>query len=103
MFNLFRSNAKVTRYLLGGLLVIVAASMVTYLIPNTGLTSASTNGADGILAEVGGEPITVDDAKAAVDRVVGANQLPKEAIEAYLPQLVNQMIQDRAATYAFGK
>src|SRR5450631_1061451 len=102
MFNLFRSNAKVTRYMLGGLLLIVAASMITYLIPSTGLTSNTTS-TDGILAEVGGESITVDDAKATVDRVLGSNQIPKEAIDSYLPQLVNQMIQDRAATYAFSK
>jgi peptidyl-prolyl cis-trans isomerase D len=102
MFNLFRSNAKITKYLLGGLLVVVAASMVTYLIPNTGLTADAT-GADEIVAEVGGESITAADAKAAVDRMLGANQIPKEALEVYLPQIVNQMVQDRAATYAFGK
>jgi peptidyl-prolyl cis-trans isomerase D len=102
MFNLFRSNAKVTRYLLGGLLLIVAASMVTYLIPNTGLTSTTTT-ADGIIAEVGGETISADDAKAAVDRMIAANQLPKDAIEVYLPQLVDQMIQDHAAAYSFSK
>jgi peptidyl-prolyl cis-trans isomerase D len=102
MFDLFRSNAKVTRYLLGGLLLIVAASMVTYLIPGTGLTSA-TSSTDGVIAEVGGEQITADDARAAVDRLIAANQLPKEAVEVYLPQLVDQMIQDRAAAYAFTK
>lgn len=102
MFNLFRSNAKVTRYLLGGLLLIVAASMVTYLIPSSGLTTDSTVQA-GIVAEVGGAQITTDDAKAAVDRMLAANQIPKEAVEVYVPQIVDQMIQDRAAAYAFEK
>jgi peptidyl-prolyl cis-trans isomerase D len=99
---LFRSNAKVTRYLLGGLLLIVAASMVTYLIPSSGLTTDNAAPA-GIVAEVGGAQITTDDAKAAVDRMLAANQIPKEAVEVYVPQIVDQMIQDRAAAYAFEK
>ncbi len=103
MFNLFRSGAKVTKYMLGGLLLIVAASMVTYLIPNTGLTTASSTGGDNVLAEVGNSTITVDDAKAAADRLVQGGQLPKDAVEVYLPQLVDQLVQDRAATYAFDK
>ena len=103
MFNLFRSGAKFTKYMLGGLLLIVAASMVTYLIPNTGLTTASSTGGDNVLAEVGNSTITVDDAKAAADRLVQGGQLPKDAVEVYLPQLVDQLVQDRAATYAFDK
>jgi peptidyl-prolyl cis-trans isomerase D len=102
MFNLFRSNAKITKYLLGGLLLIVAASMVTYLIPSTGLTD-NTIAPSGVVAEVGGDTITVDDAKAAVDRMLASNQVPKEAIEVYVPQIVDQMIQDRAANYTFSK
>ncbi len=103
MFNLFRSSAKLTKYLLGGVLLIVAASMVTYLIPGTGLTTASGKGADNVLAEVGNTTITADQAKAFADRMVQGGQLPREAAEVYLPQLVDQMIQDNAATYAFEK
>ena len=102
MFNLFRSSAKVTRYLLGGLLLIVAASMVTYLIPSSGLTNA-TSTSDGILADVGGAPVTADEVKATVDRLMSANQLPREAVDAYLPQVVDQMIEDRAVLYTFEK
>jgi len=85
------------------LLLIVAASMVTYLIPNTGLTTASSTGGDNVLAEVGNSTITIDDARAAADRLVTGGQLPKDAVEVYLPQLVDQLVQDRAATYAFEK
>jgi len=103
MFNLFRSNAKITKYLLGGLLLIVAASMVTYLIPNTGLTAATDTGVDNVLAEVGGTTVTADQAKTAISRLLANGQLPRDSVDVYLPQLIDQMIQDRAATYAFGK
>jgi peptidyl-prolyl cis-trans isomerase D len=103
MFNLFRSGAKFTKYLLGGLLLIVAASMVTYLIPNTGLTASSDTGADNVLAEVGGATVTADQAKASITRLVAGGQLPRDSVDVYLPQLIDQMIQDRAATYAFAK
>jgi len=103
MFNLFRSGAKVTKYLLGGLLLVVAASMVTYLIPSSGLTTVSSNGSDNVLAEVGNTTITADDVKTAAERLVAGGQLPRDAVEVYLPQLVDQMIQDRAAAYAFEK
>ena len=103
MFNLFHSSAKLTKYLLGGLLLIVAASMVTYLIPNTGLTASSDNGVDNVLAEVGGGTITADQAKTTITRLVANGQLPPDSVNVYLPQLIDQMIQDRAATYAFGK
>jgi len=103
MFNLFHSSAKLTKYLLGGLLLIVAASMVTYLIPNAGLTASSDTGVDNVLAEVGGSTVTMDQAKTAITRLVANGQLPRDSVDVYLPQLVDQMIQDRAATYAFGK
>jgi peptidyl-prolyl cis-trans isomerase D len=103
MFNLFRSSAKFTKYMLGGLLLIVAASMVTYLIPSIGLTAANDNGTDNVLAEVGGATVTADQAKSAITRLVSNGQLPPDSVNVYLPQLVDQMIQDRAATYAFEK
>ena len=52
---------------------------------------------------MGNSTITADDAKAAADRLVAGGQLPKDAVEVYLPQLVDQLVQDRAATYAFEK
>ena len=42
MFNLFLRREKATRYLLGGVMLILAASMLTYL-GQTGLTSADSS------------------------------------------------------------
>src|SRR5579884_2126066 len=55
MFDLFRSRDKAVRILLGGILLVVAASMVTYLIPNSNL---GTGGEETWLAEVGGKKLT---------------------------------------------
>lgn len=56
MFNLFRSQKKVVKYLLGGILSVVAFSMVITLIP--GLMSNPDEVVDLTLGEVDGRPIT---------------------------------------------
>jgi peptidyl-prolyl cis-trans isomerase D len=100
MFNLFRSRDKLIRYLLGAMLLVVAASMVTYLIPNTGYTNYS-DGSDPILAEVGSTKITLAETQAAVDRLVKSGRMTPDTLEVYLPQFVEQMIQERAVADAF--
>lgn len=97
MFNLFRSRQKVTRYLVGGFLLVVAASMLTYLT-QTGLTSADT---DTVLAEVGPTKITVQEIQGMVDRGLRNNQLSADTVEVLLPSYVDQLLQQRAAVYAF--
>lgn len=58
MFDLFRSRDKAVRILLGGILVVVAASMVTYLIPGS---SMGTTNDDTWLIKVGGDKLTQAD------------------------------------------
>ena len=103
MLNLFHSNAKAMRYLLIVLLSLVAVSMVTYLIPGTGMTQSAADQAPNIVAEVGDMTVTANDVTAAVDRLTASGQLPRDAVTVYLPQVADQMIQDRAVTYAFDK
>src|SRR5580698_800776 len=96
MFDLFRSRDKLVRYMLGGILVIVAASMVTYLIPgfntNTG-TAAPT------VFEVGDHKYTVQDVQQGFQRLVQGQHMTPETADIYFPQFVDQMVQARAAVY----
>ena len=55
MFDLFRSRDKAVRLLLGALLLMVAISMLAYLVPsyNTGGVAA-----DDVVATIGRETVT---------------------------------------------
>src|SRR5260370_18259537 len=96
MFDLFRSRDKAVRYLLGGLLGLVALSMVITLIPGYG---SSTRSFEQILAEVDKEPITVHDLQLQVQQIVKNRQIPQEMLQMYIPQLLDQMIAERALAY----
>jgi len=96
MFDLFRSSDKIKKYILGGLLTLVALSMVTYLIPNYNLGNTNTN--NPVLAEIGGQKITTLDAQNLFQKY-SAGRVPPELLEVYLPQFVEQMISQRAGLY----
>src|SRR5271167_4443510 len=96
MFDLFRSRDKLVRYMLGGLLLVVAASMVTYLIPgfntNTGTPAAT-------VFEVGDQKFTVQDVQQGFQRLVQGQHMTPDNADIYFPQFVDQMVQSRAAVY----
>jgi len=96
MFDLFRSRDKAVRYLLGGLLGLVALSMVTYLIPGS---SGSMRAPDQVVADVGGEPVTVREVQTTLQGMMRNKSIPPEMIQLYMPQLVDQMISERALAY----
>jgi peptidyl-prolyl cis-trans isomerase D len=100
MFSFFRNQQKMTRYFLGGLMLVLAASMLTYLT-NTGLTT--TTDGDTTLAEVGGNVITTMEAQASIDRLTRGGQLPAEAMETYFPQVVQQLVDQKALLYQAGR
>ena len=66
MFDLFRSRQKAVRYMLIGLLSVVALSMVTYLIPGFGSPSRTTENNDGVLADIGNVKVTAQDVVTAM-------------------------------------
>lgn len=97
MFDLFRSRDKAVRILLGGLLVVVAISMLTYLVPNYDTGNGTSGGT--VVATVAGDQITAADVQKLVQNTMRGKQLPPEMLPIYLPQLVDEMIVNRAMAY----
>src|SRR5215467_2172680 len=97
MFNLFRSRDKAVRILLGGLLLLVSLSMLTYLIPSYNTGSASAN--DMVVAEIGKEKILLPEVQKSIQMALRGQQLPAEFIPHYVPQIIQTMISERALIY----
>ena len=96
MFDLFRSRDKVVRIMLGGLLLVVALSMLTYLVPSYNLGGGAS---DQVVAEVGKETITVPEVQQFVQANLRGRQLPPELLPHYIPQYLNSMVNDRALAF----
>jgi peptidyl-prolyl cis-trans isomerase D len=96
MFDLFRSRDKLVRIFLGALLLVVAASMLMYLVPNynTGTTSS-----DAVVAEVGNNAITLAETQRLIQATIKGRQLPTEILPNYIPQMVDQMVTERAMVF----
>ena len=94
MFDLFRSRDKLVRILLGGLLLVVAFSMLTYLVPS--YNSGGGSGSDLIVAEIGKDTITLPEMQRSIQLTIRARQLPMEILPTYIPQIVDSMVTDRA-------
>jgi peptidyl-prolyl cis-trans isomerase D len=98
MFNLFRSRDKVVRIMLTGLLGVVALSMVTYLIPGSGMDPGTTSDSS-VLATIGKDQITSQEVSKTVQNMTSSRQLPPALLAIYVPQIVQQMISERAMAY----
>src|SRR5690349_21589634 len=96
MFNLFRSRDKAVRLLLGGLLVLVSLSMLTYLIPSYNTGSGPT---DLVVAEIGKERLTMPEVQKSIQMALRGQQLPPEFVPHYVPQIIQTMINERAMVY----
>lgn len=96
MFDLFRSREKSVRYLLGALLIIVALSMLTYLVPNydTGMGAE-----DPVVAEIGSDKVTVREVQRAVQNVTRGQNIDANLLAVYLPQIIHSLVTDRAVAY----
>ena len=99
MFNLFRSRDKAVRYMLTGLLVVVALSMVTYLIPNSGQGLGGSADDTAVVAWIGKDQITTQDVSKAIQNITRNRQLPPELLSIYVPQIVQQLINERMMAY----
>src|SRR5215475_13395621 len=94
MFDLFRSREKTVRIMLGGLLLLVAVSMLTYLIPS--YNNGTGAGSEAVVAKVGNETVTLADVQRLVQTTMRNRQLPPEILPNYVPQMIDQMITERA-------
>src|SRR6476659_5326425 len=100
MFDLFRSRDKAVRYVLGGMLMIVALSMVVTLIPGFG---SGTRADDTVVAEVGKDAITIRQVQNELQSLMRNRQIPSEMLSVYAPQYIDQMILERAVSYQAGR
>jgi peptidyl-prolyl cis-trans isomerase D len=96
MFDLFRSRDKVVRIMLGGLLLVVALSMLTYLVPSYNMGGSA---GDQVVAEIGKEAITVPEVQQVVQMNMRGRQLPPELMANYVPMYINSMITERALAF----
>jgi peptidyl-prolyl cis-trans isomerase D len=98
MFDLFRSREKSVRLLLGVMLLLVAASMLIYLIPGGfGYGGISS---DNVVAAVDGENVTDLDVQRQIALITrGQTNLPKGVLAMYIPNIVNQLIEQKALAY----
>jgi peptidyl-prolyl cis-trans isomerase D len=102
MFDLFRSRDKAVRILLTAILSLVAISMVGYLIPGYG-GSGTTDTADNVVADVGGDKVTVRDVQRAIRAATRNREMPAEMLAHYIPQIIDEMINERALAYQAGR
>ncbi|HSW48895.1 MAG TPA: SurA N-terminal domain-containing protein, partial [Bryobacteraceae bacterium] len=96
MFDLFRSRAKLVRIMLGGLLLLVALSMVTYLIPGGGLGPAAGG---QIVAEFGKEALSLQRVQQVVQQELRGQSIPPSMAAIFVPQIANQLITEHAVSF----
>ena len=102
MFDLFRSRDKLVRIMLGAILLVVAASMVTYLVPSSGLNSSGTD--DTVLAEVAGQKLTQREFQQRFAIVMQNMQgATPQMAPVIFPQYLDSLIQKMGAMYIIHK
>lgn len=104
MIRFLQSGNKAAKYILGGFLIILAVSMVAYLIPGF-MSSVDATGRTGVVATVAGDEIRADEVSKAVQRQLRAQ---RQAVpDFYLPflaqQAVQQLVQQQMVRYEAGR
>jgi peptidyl-prolyl cis-trans isomerase D len=99
MIRFLQSGNKAAKYILGGFLLILAGSMVTYLIPGF-MSNADTTGSTGILATVDGEKIRTDDVSKMVQRQMKSQRVPDFYVPILMQQAMQRLVQQEEVRYA---
>jgi peptidyl-prolyl cis-trans isomerase D len=97
MLDLFRRRDKAVRILLGGLLLLVALSMLTYLVPSYG--TGGSSGTDTVVAEVGRDAITVPDVQQVIQMNLRGNRMPPEMAAFQIPRIIDSIVTEHALAY----
>lgn len=84
------------RLLLGALLVVVALSMLTYLIPSYG---GGAGAGDTVIAEIGKDVLHMQDVQKYLQAQLRGRQMPPDMIPHLVPQVIEGMITERALAY----
>jgi peptidyl-prolyl cis-trans isomerase D len=97
MIRFLQSGNKAAKYILAGFLLILAASMVTYLIP--GFMSDSSLNSPQILAKVDGQEIRNDAVQKAITAQLQQSGYPESLRPFIAPRVMEQMIQREELRY----
>jgi len=97
MIKFLQSGNKAAKYLLAGFLLIIAASMVTYLIPGFMTDTAASE--TGVVASVGGHDIHREEVARMVQAQARGNQIPDFYLPILRQQAVRQLIQQAELQY----
>src|SRR5712692_2558874 len=96
MFQLFRSRKQAFRIILGVIVAPIIITMVVTLIPGIFGSGSTSTGGDTVLAKVGANSITLEDAQGDLDDRLRTQRLPAGASIYLAPQVVQGLISDRA-------
>jgi len=97
MFDLFRRRDRAVRILLGGILVVVSLSMLTYLIPN--FNSGNNDPSDTVVAEIGKDRLTEPEVNTQIQQSMRGRQIPPSILSSYIPQMIDELVLQRALAY----
>jgi peptidyl-prolyl cis-trans isomerase D len=97
MIKFLQSGNKAAKYILAGFLLILAGSMVLYLIP--GFMSDTNASETGVVATVAGRQIHQDEVSRMVQAQTRGNQVPDFYLPILRQQAVKQLVQQAEVLY----
>src|SRR5690349_10209435 len=97
MIRFLQSGNKAAKYILAGFLLILTASMVTYLIP--GFMSDTTVTQSGVVASVGGQDVKSQDVTKLVQVQMQAQHYPPQLAPFLSQRVVQELIQRAEVRY----
>jgi peptidyl-prolyl cis-trans isomerase D len=97
MIKFLQSGNRAAKYLLAGFLLLLAASMVLYLIP--GFMGDTAAGQSGVIATVAGREVTSEQVARGVQAQARGQQIPEFYLPMMRQQVTSQLIRQNEAIY----